>query len=69
MVTHRFPPKVNKPRSFDYTGPFHPEKTDGNVDSEQAHALYLAFKERTKDNSQDPSNSKLTPKMNKTSKH
>jgi hypothetical protein len=69
MITHRFPPRFNNPRSFDHKSPFHPFKTDGNVDNEQARALYLASKERSKDNLQDLSKSKSTSKIKKITKH
>ena len=71
MVTHRFPLKADDSRFPDPILPFHPcQDDDGNVDNEQAHALYLASKQRTKDNSQqDVPNSKPTTKMKRISRH
>jgi hypothetical protein len=42
MMTHRFAPKVDQDLDF------HSCTDDKNVDDEQAHALYLASKERSK---------------------
>jgi hypothetical protein len=47
---------------------FYPSKNDGNVDDDQAHALYLASKQREKSGSQDSSNSRPTTKMKRINK-
>ena len=42
MMTHRFP------STDELHGDFHSCKNDGNVDEEQARALFLASKQRSK---------------------
>jgi len=63
MMTHRFVPKISE-NNLD----FYPCKNDGNVDDDQAHALYLASKQRGKGGSQDLSNSRPTTKMKRINK-
>jgi len=63
MMTHRFVPKI-----LENDLEFHPSKHDGNVDDDEAHALYLASKQREKSGSQDLSNSRPTTKMKRINK-
>jgi len=58
-MIHRFSSNLMDYRSSNPNFDFHPCKNDGNVDDDQAHALYLASKQRISDNSQDLSNLKL----------
>jgi hypothetical protein len=47
MVTHRFPSTLNVPGANNDDFDFYSCKNDKNVDDEQAHALFLASKQRT----------------------
>lgn len=68
-ITHRFNPMVDSFRSTNSSGEFHSCKNDRNVDDDQAHALYIAAKQRTKPGSPDIVMSKpLPPKSKRTNK-
>lgn len=69
MITHRFIPQIDNTRSPDDDLDFHSCKNDGNVDDDEAHALFLASKQRKKANSQDYSELKPTTKMKTFNKH
>lgn len=61
IVTHRCNPMIDSFRSTNSDSEFHSCKNDRNVDDEQAHALYIAAKQRTKPDSPDILAAKLPP--------
>lgn len=69
MVTHRFNPIVDSSRSSNPNSEYHSCKNDRNVDDEQAHALYIAAKQRTKPDSPNNLNSKVPLKLIRVNKH
>lgn len=58
---------ISNPRTPDRT--YDLEKTDGNVDENQAHELYKASKQRIKSPAQDLANPKPLTQMKRISKH
>lgn len=64
-MTHRFSPIPSPGQNYNMT----PGKIDGNVDNDQAHALFLASKQRAKNPFQDLADPKPTTQMKRITKH
>ncbi|CAF3555497.1 unnamed protein product [Rotaria sordida] len=69
IMKHRFLTQVNNPGTFNQSFETYQSRNDGCVDDDQARALFLAYKQRSKDDSKDFSNVKSTTPMKSMNKH
>ncbi|CAF2754090.1 unnamed protein product [Rotaria sp. Silwood2] len=69
MMTHRLHPKVNNSTALANSFEMYQCRNEGNVDDDQARALFLAQRQRFKDDSKDSSNVKPTTPMKSLNKH